>query len=90
MHHMDRPIAQPLFDDDVGRVGAQSGKIVFVAQRQADGLDFRGGAAAEISDGAMFDLAVLAIRLPQQIAGVGFAALANVGDVDIHGGYESP
>jgi hypothetical protein len=38
----------------------------------------------------MFDLAVFAIRLPQQISGVGFAALANVGDVDIHGGYESP
>ena len=50
---------------------------------------FPGGAAAEISDGAMFDLAVFAIGLPQQITGVGFAALANVGDVDIHGGYES-
>jgi len=61
-----------------------------VAQRQPNGLDFRGGAAAEISDGAMFDLAVVAIRFPQQIAGVGFAALAKVGDVDIHGGYKYP
>ena len=87
---MDRPIAQSLFDDDLRRVGAQGRKIIFVAQRQADGLDFRGGAAAEISDGAMFDLAVVAIRFPQQIAGVGFAALANAGDIDIHGGYESP
>jgi hypothetical protein len=38
----------------------------------------------------MFDLAVFAMRLPQQIAGVGFAALADGGDIDVHGGYESP
>lgn len=90
MHHMDRPEAQSLFDGDLRLLDAQCRKIIFVAQREPDGLDFRGRAAAEISDGAMFDLAVFAIRLPQQIAGVGFGALAGVGDVDVHGGYESP
>lgn len=87
---MDRAIAQPLFDDDLRLAGAQSRKIVFVAQCETDGLDFRGRAATEISDRSMFDLAVLAMRLPQQIAGVGFAVLANVRDVDVYCGYESP
>jgi hypothetical protein len=42
---------------------------------------------AQVRDGAVFDLAVVAIRLPQQIAGIGFVALANLRDVDVHCGY---
>jgi hypothetical protein len=37
----------------------------------------------------MSDLTVVAKRLPQQIAGVGFVALANVGDVDVNSGYDN-
>ena len=56
-------------------------------QRQPNSLDFGSRATAQISDGPMFDFAVVAKGLAQQIARVGFVTLTNMGNVDVHCGY---
>jgi hypothetical protein len=46
-------MAQPLFGADIRGADAQSRQIIFVAQGEADGFDFRGRAGAEVGDGAL-------------------------------------
>ena len=53
-------------------------------ESQFDGLDFLGGASGEIGDGAVFDLALFAVGLAEQHAGVGLAFDGYFRPVDIH------
>jgi hypothetical protein len=82
---VDSAEGRPLFDGE--RRWRQSTKIVLMAQSEPDRFDFGSRARAQVRDGAMFDFAVFAIGLPQQIAGICFVALANLRDVDVHCGY---
>ena len=82
---MDSAEGRPLFDGERRR--RQSTKIVLMAQSEPDRFDFGSRARAQVRNGAVFDLAVVAIGLPQEIAGIGFVALANLRDVDVHCGY---
>lgn len=58
-----------------------------MAQGESDGLDFLGGAVAEVGDGAMFDPPLIAKRLAQQEPGIGAGAATDGRDVDVHRGY---
>jgi hypothetical protein len=87
MHHVDGAVGRPLLDGELRWGGGQSREIIFMPQRQPNSLDFGSRARAQISDGPMFDFAVVAKRLAQQIARVGFVTLANMGNVDVHCGY---
>ena len=68
--------------------GRQDGaQVLLVFQRQPDRLHFLRLAVGEIGQRSMFDLAVLTIRLAQQVAGVGLAVEAGDRAVDEHYGY---
>jgi hypothetical protein len=41
----------------------------------------------QVGDGAMLDLALVAIGLAQQGAGIRFAIAVNGGDINVHSGY---
>ena len=59
-------------------------QILFVFKGQFDGFDFLVGASGEIGDGAVFDLAVLAVRLAEQDPVIGFAIEGGFGAIEIH------
>jgi len=74
VEHPDRAKAKALAQ--VQRLwsgGLEAIQILFVFEGQFDGFDFLVGAGGEIGDGAVFDLAVLAIRLAEEDAVIGFA-----------------
>ena len=54
---------------------------------QSNRLDLFRRAAREGSDRAMLDLAVFAVALAQEIAGVFFTVLSAGGGVDVHSEY---
>ena len=58
-----------------------------MAQGQTNSLDFFLTAAGNVSNGTVFDFSVVAIGLPQQVAGVGFVFETDGGGVDVHSGY---
>jgi hypothetical protein len=87
VQQVDSPEGRPLFQDDGGLHGLECREIFFVAQGQSDRLDLLGGARAEVRDRAMFHLAVFTEGFAQQEAGVGFGALPNGRDIDVHSGY---
>ena len=85
MEHPDRAKAKPLAQVQwLWRAGLEGSQILFVFEGQFDGFDFLVGAGAEIGDGAVLDLAVLAIRLAKQDAVVGLAVDGSFGAVEIH------
>jgi len=51
--------------------------------------DFGLGTMGQVGDGAMLDLAVLAVGLPQQIAAIGLSTPSGSGGIDIHNGYDN-
>ena len=74
VEHPDRAKAKALAQ--VQRLwsgGLEGIQILFVFEGQFDGFDFLVGAGGEIGDGTVFDLAVLAIRLAEEDAVIGFA-----------------
>jgi hypothetical protein len=64
--------------------GLEGSEILFVFEGQFDSFDFLVGAGAEIGNGAVFDLAVLAIRLAEQDAVIGSTVDGGFGAVEIH------
>jgi hypothetical protein len=66
---------------------AQHRQIAFMLERELDGGDFLVGAVGEVGERALLDLAVFAVRMAQEMAGVGFAALVGDGGVDMHSDY---
>ena len=70
---------------DGGRQDA--GQVALVLQRQPDRLHLFRLAMAEIGERPMLDLAILAIRFAQQMAGVGLAVETGDRAVDEHYGY---
>ena len=65
-------------------------QIFFMFERQFDSIDFLGGAGGEIGDGAVFDLAVVAVGLAQQDTGVGPAADGDFRLIEIHSVHIKP
>ena len=78
---------QSLTDHNVAIEIAHLGKVVLVAQGEANRLDFFLGTARDVSDSAMFNFAVVAEGLPKEVSGVGFALGTESRGVDIHSGY---
>ena len=59
-------------------------EIAFVFEGQADGSDFRFRVAGEVGDGAMPDLAVIAVGMAEQVRGIGLAVDRLVDGVESH------
>ena len=74
---------RPAFDGG----GQNAAQVALVFQRQPDRLDLLRLAVGEIGQRPMLDLAVLAIRLAQKVAGVALAVEAGDRAVDEHYGY---
>ena len=80
-----RPLPQLRPPLDGGRQDARH--IALVLERQPDRLDLLRLAVGEIGERPMLDLAVLAIGLAQEMAGVGLAVEAGGRAVDEHYGF---
>ena len=66
------------------KLGRQVAQIVFVLQRQFNGRELLSGRLGEIGQGAVLDLALVPIGLPEQNPGVHLAADANLAAVEVH------
>jgi hypothetical protein len=64
--------------------GRQFAQIVFVLQGQFNGLELLGGSLGEVGHGAVLDLALVSIGLPEQNPGVELAAQANLAAIEVH------
>src|SRR5438270_8512836 len=66
---------------------AQVREVVLMAQRQAYGFDFFWGTGTQVGQRAMLDLTPFAVRLAEEMPGIGFAVVCDGRGVHIHSGY---
>ena len=79
------PIERPSCSSVASLRVTQNGEVVFVLQRQSDRRHFLGCAVGEVRNGPIFDLAPLAVGLPQEDTAIGGAIGSNTGRLgDIH------
>ncbi len=69
--------------------GAEGGEVVFILKREFDGVDLFLGAVGEIGDGSVFDLAVFAVGLAQEVPCICFPSLGGGCGDDKYSGYTS-
>jgi hypothetical protein len=68
---------------DIVSHGGQSGQVVFVFERQSDGLNLFRATVRQVGDRSVFDLSVLSVAISQKVSGI-FACFASI---DVHSVY---
>ena len=70
------------------KLSRQGAQLILMFKGQAHSLNLLHGEFAQVSDGAVLDLAVLAKALTQKVTGVGLLAHTNGRCVDVHSDYK--